>query len=166
MARSERLFLPLPRFFSSASLEFIPCLFIRVHNPPRLGTHTHTHTGLLFTPVLEINERRHLVRCSNISMSKLFYRYQGQQEGLVGRLQNTTLSMKRRNLQTKLSRLYIVTITIVCSITGIQCNTVIQCCQAPNRPRRQISQPFQEFCQEHWFSSKPLSMSIRTPAPP
>ena len=33
------------------------CAFIRVHNTPRLGTHTHTDTGLLSTPVMEIHQR-------------------------------------------------------------------------------------------------------------
>ena len=45
------------------------CTFIQVHLD-----WAQTHTGLLCTPTLEINQRRHLVRymCCNLSMQKGF----------------------------------------------------------------------------------------------
>ena len=49
------------------------CTFIRVKQCSQVG-HTHTHR-VLCTPVLEINQRRHLVRylCCNLSMMATFF---------------------------------------------------------------------------------------------
>ena len=69
------------------------CTFIRVHNTPRLGTHTHTHTWLLCTPVMEINHRRHLVRylCCNLSLHNTNTRYWRQLYSVTNHVSTGTM---------------------------------------------------------------------------